>query len=269
MQSRAEQHGLSDEQWGSRRDRTSIDASMIKLLCFDNAHLMKATYVEVNHDMKACFHRMNPSQSNIYAQKLNVDKKLLEARAICIERLKRRVKTGLGVSDTTYQQEEGEPTIGGEVQGKGDVPALFLQQSSALLKAKAHASIAPGLTMESCTGKRSIKRHSVAYVDDTDENVTVDRDSEFPIHQAVRRGQKSAQIWSNLANITGHSMALQKTNWRMIAWELINGSTDSDPCPNNIETEATQCKVILHGWRFIHRLLIRLSIIGKIHDISG
>ncbi|KAL7524345.1 hypothetical protein ACHAXR_000537 [Thalassiosira sp. AJA248-18] len=71
---------------GSRRDRTSIDASMIKILCFDNARLMKSTYVEVNHNMKACFDRMNPSQSNIYAQKLNFDKKLLEARAICIER---------------------------------------------------------------------------------------------------------------------------------------------------------------------------------------
>ena len=37
LQPQAETNGLSDEQWGSRRDRTSIDASMIKLMQYENA----------------------------------------------------------------------------------------------------------------------------------------------------------------------------------------------------------------------------------------
>ena len=140
MQSQSESNGgLTNENWGSRKNRTSIDTSAIKLLSYEGSRLMKYSIAELSHDLKACFDRMHTSQSNIYAQRQNVHPTICTARAKTIEGLRRHAKTGLGISDATYGNEAGEPRIGGEVQGKGDVPSLYLQQSSVILRA--HSSI--------------------------------------------------------------------------------------------------------------------------------
>ena len=111
----AEENGLSDEQHGLRKNRTCTDAAMTKLLTFECARAKKSTIGEVSYDCKACFDRVERSQSNIFAQKQNFDGNLLLARDLCVERLRRHVKTGLGVSVNTYQEEEEDPRIGGEV----------------------------------------------------------------------------------------------------------------------------------------------------------
>ena len=223
LQPQAETNGLSDEQWGSRRDRTSINTSMIKLMQYENARVMKSAMGEINHDCKACFDRMHPSQSNIYAQKHNMEPIILESRAETIKRIRRHVKTGQGVSEETYGQEPGDPMLGGEVQGKGDVPTLFMLQSSVLMSA--HESIAPGLHMDSCTKERSIKRNNAGYVDDNDGHVSAEHDTPPEQQESVikERLQRSGQIWNDLFDISGGSLALHKINWRMIAWEAING----------------------------------------------
>ncbi|KAL7505963.1 hypothetical protein ACHAXN_004898 [Cyclotella atomus] len=43
MNTNAEQIGISDEQRGSRRNRSSIDAAMLKLLMFETARIKRAT----------------------------------------------------------------------------------------------------------------------------------------------------------------------------------------------------------------------------------
>ena len=107
MQQASEANGLSDEQHGSRQDRTSIDAGMIKLLTFENARLKRSTVIETSYDKKACFDRMQTGQSDLYAQKQNVEKNLLRCRSMCVKGMRRHLKTGLGVSIGTYQQDDG------------------------------------------------------------------------------------------------------------------------------------------------------------------
>ena len=218
MQSQSEASGdLTDKNWGSRKDRTSIDTSAIKTLTYKNSRLMKWTMAELSHDLKACFDRMDPSQSNIYAQRQNVHPNVCIARAATIEGMRRHVKTGLGVSEETYGNEKGEPKIGGEVQGKGDVPSLYLQQSSVVLRA--HSAIAPGLNQPSCTGRRAIKHHSLGYVDDTEGHASAKHNSPHPIVEVIKNLNESGQKYVNLQAITGGASALHKTKWRMIAWE--------------------------------------------------
>ena len=95
-----------------------------------------------------------------------------------MERLRRHVKTSLGMSVRTYHQEKEEPGVGGEVQGKADVPALHTLISSILLES--HKSIVPSLYLHRCTMARAIEHNNVAYSDDTDEHVLVEYDSESP-----------------------------------------------------------------------------------------
>jgi hypothetical protein len=133
MMANAEQLGLSDEQWGSRKNRSSIDAAMLKLLMFETARVKRATLAGTYYDLCANYDRIFPSISNLIAQRSGMDKNILRARALVIERMRRRVKTALGTSIESYGQEPNEPEIGGEVQGKGDVPSLWCIQSDTLL----------------------------------------------------------------------------------------------------------------------------------------
>ena len=68
-----------------------------------------------------------------------VDKNILRARAMVLERIPRHVKTGLGTSTETYINEKGDKDkVEGEVQGKGNVPPLWCAQSGTLLSDLSH-----------------------------------------------------------------------------------------------------------------------------------
>ena len=97
---------LADKHWGLRKNRTSTDAAMLKLLTFECARIKKSTIGEESYDCKACFDRVLYSQSNIYAAKQNFADNLLITRATCVERVTRHVKTGAGVSSVSHQHEK-------------------------------------------------------------------------------------------------------------------------------------------------------------------
>ena len=117
------------------------------------------------------------------------------ARDFCVEKLQRRVKTGLGVSVSTYRQEKEEPRVGKEVQGKADVPALYTLISSILLES--HKAIVPNLCLQSCTRARDIEHNNVAYLDDMDVHVSAEHHSEFPMERVIEDMRESAKYWNN------------------------------------------------------------------------
>ncbi|KAL7554121.1 hypothetical protein ACHAWF_018191 [Thalassiosira exigua] len=177
-----------------------------------------------------------------------MDKNLLECTAKCIERMNRHVKVGSRVSKQFYCQDRDAWFIGGEVQGKGDVPPKYTLQSSVALKAHAktsaglkmdscegrmgkgdvppkytlqssvaltsHAKTSAGLKMDSCNDKRQIAHHAIAYVDDTDDHTGDERWGNL---------EKQGQSWSKTMRLMGHSLAFHKMNWHLIAWELLKG----------------------------------------------
>ena len=99
----------------------------------------------------------------------------------------------------------------------------FICSKARLYYEPTHPSIAPGLNLPSCTGKRAISHHSLGYVDDTEGHVSADHDSPHPIVELIAKLSESGQKYCNLQALTGGASALHKTKWRMIAWEMING----------------------------------------------
>ena len=221
MMTNAETIGISDEQWGSRKNRSSIDAAMLKLLMFETARVKKATLAGTYYDLCANYDRIFRSISNLIAQRSGMDKNILRARALVIENMRRRVKTALGTSHESYGQEPNEPEVGGEVQGKDDVPSLWCVQSDTLLRA--HKKGAHGMELQNPTGSRKIKRCNTQFVDDDDGWASAPSDSEFPTSETVRRMQQDAQRWNNINNIPGQTIAFHKCKWQILAWRVING----------------------------------------------
>ena len=91
----------------------------------------------------------------------------------------------------TYQKEKEEPLVGGEIQGKADVPALYTLNSS--LSLDLHKAIVPGLCLQSCTRAWAVKYNNVVYSDDTDGHVPAEHNNEFLIARVVEDMRESAE----------------------------------------------------------------------------
>jgi hypothetical protein len=164
---------------------------MLKLLTMETARLGMRTIAMTQYDEKNCFDRIFRQNSNIVAQKAGVSKHIPEARILVKDNMKRRVKTGLGLTEQTYHQTGGEHTLDGEIQGTDDTPLLFSMLSNVAIQA--HKSFTPGLTLESPTLQRQIQHHNIAYVNDADGHVSADYHSEDPTAEATEKMNQSAQ----------------------------------------------------------------------------
>jgi hypothetical protein len=216
-------NSLSEEQWGSRNNRQAIDAAMLKLLGFECARLKRSTVACTYFDQSACYDRMLPELSTILCQRMGMSKNLLKARSRVMHAMRRRVQTGIGISNGTYGNEPGEPVLCGEIQGKGDNPSLYNAQSSTMLNT--HAQIAPGLRLNSCQGDGCIHRHNVSYVDDNDGNVSADHQLDFDaaLQEVIGNLRESSQMWNTLVEFTGQSVSLHKCSWQVLAWKVVDG----------------------------------------------
>ena len=107
------------------------------MLTFEYGRYVKITIALFANDQTAYFDRMIPSFTNIIAQANGATATELLCRSKTIAKMKRHIKTGLGVSKQAYKNQLGHPQIQGEIQGKGDVASLWTMTSSILLFAHA------------------------------------------------------------------------------------------------------------------------------------
>ena len=94
--------GLHEEQWSSRKARTSTNAALQKMMTFKYGRYTKATIGLFANDQTACFDRMWAKVTNSIAAASGANKNMLRCRAITTENMMRHVKTGLGVSRASY-----------------------------------------------------------------------------------------------------------------------------------------------------------------------
>ena len=151
---------------------------MLKLLTFECARIKKSTIREESYDRNACFDRIHFSQSKIFAAK-KLDKNLLIARSMCVDRMERHVRTGACVSPVSFMNKEGQPQLCRKLQWKADVPALCCQQSYVLLRA--HREIALGMMMNSCTGKWRMQHNNCSYLGDNHSHIFTPFDCQDPV----------------------------------------------------------------------------------------
>jgi hypothetical protein len=221
LMANAENAGLNDEQWGSRRNRMALDPAMRNMMTFEYGRYMRITIAMFAADLTACFDRMFPGLSNVTAAKYGMEEKALKARGDTIYALKRAVRTGHGVSTTTYGNFDPEqPPLAGEYQGKGDVAILYAILSSIVLNA--HATMYDGITLPSPTSELEISKRNDGYVDDVNTwAASMEWDSEA-IEHVLYMLNKGAQSLTDLNEVGGGSTAFHKCACLFMSW-IFNG----------------------------------------------
>eukprot|EP00956_Cyclotella_meneghiniana_P006230 scaffold8106_cov56-Cyclotella_meneghiniana.AAC.2 len=218
----AEKAGLSDEQWGSRKNRMALDPAMRNMTTFEYGRYMRIVIAMFAADLTACFDRMFPSLSNIAAGKFGMDPNVLLARGKTIQNMRRQVQTGHGVSRESYGNEQGEPEIAGELQGKGDVAILYCLQSSITMNA--HATLFPEMVLPSPASERAIKKRNDGYVYDVN-TWAGEMDLDLGVEESVMYDlQERAQGLTNLNEVSGGSTAFHKCACQILMWKS-NGVT--------------------------------------------
>ena len=127
---------------------------------------MKMTVAVFFSDLDANFDNITPSFSNILCQKKVMSKNACKTRAGVMENLIRHVRTAMGTSESSYENDEGLPKIPGEGQGKGDSMANWTLIFSVILEA--HRNLCHGIELVCALGDLINRRTNDQYVDDAD-----------------------------------------------------------------------------------------------------
>ena len=94
---------------------------------------MKQPIESLFGDLSSCFDRMFPKISNALAMKKGMTQSACESRGKVMGKMKIHVRTGVGTSKESYQEEEGDTPLEGKLQGKGNVMTLWTLTSNAIM----------------------------------------------------------------------------------------------------------------------------------------
>jgi len=115
-------NNISPLQWGSRPNRSSTDAILMKHLTYDGINICKKVAIIFNNDGKAAFDRMIPSVGAIALCRLGSSENAVSALLQVLQQMKCRVCTALGISDQAYSNVQF--WVLGTLQGSGASPCL-------------------------------------------------------------------------------------------------------------------------------------------------
>jgi hypothetical protein len=216
MMFNAEMAGLNDEQWGSRKNRMALDPALRNMMIFEYGRYMRITVAMFAADLTACFDRMFPAISNILAGKFGVEVSALRARGATIDALERSVRTGHGVSETTYGNRPGQPKLAGELQGKGDVAPLYALLSSSIMDA--HKSMYGGVELPSPVLGPCIRKINNGYVDDVNTFSASMETGLLAEEDTLYRLERGAQSLTDLNDTSGGATAFHKCATQLLSW---------------------------------------------------
>ncbi|KAL7550562.1 hypothetical protein ACHAWF_015354 [Thalassiosira exigua] len=255
MMCNAEIAGISSSQWGGRANRSAIACATRKLIAWEYARYTKTTLVSFFCDLAGNFDRMLVPISNVVAQKKGMAKTVCECRSRVMTAMRRTIRTAAGTSKLMYQWCKGETRTAGEIQGKGDVMALWALQSDGALEV--HNKLTKGVTLQDVNGREVSNRSADAYVDDADvyetgpnseriidgDNGPPEDDSDDPAAIAILETEASAQLYTCLMECLGQHMAFHKCKFQVLAWKSKNGKMvprDNDEMNGSIKLKDNQ-----------------------------
>ena len=122
---------LNDGQYGSRPRRNAIDPVMLEEMQFEISRITRKTMILTNFEATACYDRIIPNMAMLVSRRFGVHNNATLTNARTLQEAKYRIRTELGLSDTSYSHSEQEP-IFGTGQGSANSPMIWCFISSLL-----------------------------------------------------------------------------------------------------------------------------------------
>ena len=133
---------IPSSQWGSRPNRSSTDAILIKRLLCDGLALLRHSAVLFNNDFKAAFDRMISSVGNIALKRLGAKKNAVSTLLQTLQEMQYQVRSSLCLSTQSFSN--NDDWVLGTLQGSDASPCLWTAITCVLLNAL--KKVTPGIT---------------------------------------------------------------------------------------------------------------------------
>ena len=224
MMQHGEKHGyLSQEQFGSRKEKSAVEHAFNKRLTIDRARQTKTPAVYIANDAKSCYDRILLMVAYLTMRHMGIPDPAAKSSIDTLVNMERFIKTVYGESSISYATKMTiDEILHGIGQGNGYGPIIWAGISSPLLKILRERKF--GVSIRSPITREELDMAGYLFVDDTDQIKTKYECTDW--EEVMQRAQKGIELWECLLRTTGGAIEPSKTDWVGIQYEWKNGK----PC---------------------------------------
>ena len=189
----------------ARKGNRSIEATLVKIMVFDQLRFNKTNDSFIVIDLKNCFNRMAYPISYLATQRLGVHSSMYDQNSLLNKTF---IRTAYGDSIWLYTDESNRP-LQGVVQGNGAATPISCVILTYL------QSKAIGVYFISAISLSVFSIIAILYVDDPDILITAIQKDES-ISSIVKRTQKAAAIYQLVVHQIGGAVRRDRCRWYLI-----------------------------------------------------
>jgi len=209
-----EQHRtLADEQYGSRKNKSSIQHAFNKRLILDHIRQYRKKAIYCANDARSCYDRILFIVAYLTLRINGVPKEAARCSVDTICHMKHYIRTVFGDSKDYYGGdkwlEDGGVFPHGNGQGNGNGPSLWSCISSPLLNILREEGF--GISFDAPISRQRLDLSAIGYVDDMDYIQTEPRNTSMNIQQLQECTQSGLDLWDGMLRTTGGSLEIDKT----------------------------------------------------------
>ena len=210
---------IRKEQMGSRKDQSSGKGGLAKTLTLDILRQKTRAAGLLANDAKSCYDRVIHAFAMFAMHRMGVAYSVLLCMFLTLQLAIHFVKTGWGVSKTSYgghlSIQTRELPLQGLGQGNGAGPAIWAVISTVLIE----CMVSYGLCAQFTTALSGtlVVFAGIAFVDDTDIFYTA-RDNSASGEDILPQIQETLNLWEGLLRATGGALRPNKSFWYLLDW---------------------------------------------------
>ena len=201
---------LNDGCFGGRPNKRAIDPVLIDVTQTEIAIITRRPLVRFNNDMTSCFDRIMSHLATLNIQSFGMPPEIAAIMGEFLELARYYIKTGIGVSKTSYSHTHDNPVFG---QGQGSVASMYVWGMIASKLISIHEQHGYGALYSYPNGMdhgrhRDLVIAILSFVDDCNLSNTGAKHED--VKDIIQRTKADAQLWNDMIRSSGGALNLQK-----------------------------------------------------------
>ena len=208
---------VAPEQYGSRKNKKSIEALLNKRLTCDILRQTRTAAALCSNDAKSCYDRIVHNIGMLSLLRQGAPMTAVKVMCQTLQEARHYVSTAFGRSEDSYTSDS--IPFQGLGQGNGCAPTTWAMISTPIIEVMRTAGW--GFQITTAITKAFIKFVCYSFVDDTDL-IHSAKTVNTPGFIVIEEMQKALDMWAGGLRATGGALVPSKSYWYMIDFKWIN-----------------------------------------------
>lgn len=232
-------NALNSGQTGSKPGGSCPSVVLQKIMKNMFSQLSRTPIATLDNDAKSCYDRIVCKVAMLVSRYYGMSLKACELQSSMLKNMKFSIRTAYGDSKTKYQHTKKTP-IHGFGQGGCGSPAIWLLISSSIMDCQ--QKYGKGMNMISVNKQQTLVQWIDGFVNDTTIYCN-NHDLSLNEDDLILNMTHDANLWSQLLQITGGKLQLQKCFYFILSWKF---DKNGQPSPKTISDQTAQREVYIY-----------------------